>query len=712
MNMALAALVGLAFLILQTKRSGKACLPESPWRFALMWVGLFTVEYWLLGPSSYLWMDDEGDLLVPFYQFMTGRWDGAQYLHGLNGGADAGASFVIGGEFLSLDRSLISILPLWLAVLVHKAIVCAIGFAGTYGLARLAGLSRGLALGAAALFTVAHFRLVIVTFGTGLSWSVAPFAAWLLLRDNDRWYWPSVLALSLLAAITVIPSQGGVTLPAVVITMAVFLGRAPLRAVVGLALVLVAIICNWAESLVGMISLAALSPTGGKLTVAAPTLAEVGRLLVGHWINVVYEHGIAIWLWATGLTLIAVFARRALPRHLLVFICPFVLILGFLVFPWQLIGLQAVRGLTYNYMVFALVPAGVLTLAKGLAAADGALPSGTFRPRASAVLLAVALAATGWWKLHALGSLTGGSSQVVYGGVRTYEPSRPWRQGEPFRSVTLRDKGLVPEPNVAWGTYGVDAFDGFVNFPLHSFSQYMRQGVFRSAGTPQIMVDWAHWDTGRLSYDFQAQADLDLLAAANVRWVIAPVPLAEGVLRLVEGPDQIPPRRLPRPSGLSARAEHELMIASWKLSRLYDYGAVYVYEIPEALPRVWPVQSVRQMADDSPVEAVLDEIRATWRGRTAVIRASDAARLGSPAPLTVRRWEQVANGFRVEVEAPRGGLLAINALHYPYFTARVDGRPAELASANMVQMVIAVPPGGQEVTVSYSRPTLGGGHRR
>ncbi|MBT5513761.1 MAG: hypothetical protein HOK25_06730 [Rhodospirillaceae bacterium] len=144
-------------------------------------------EYLYLGPLSFVYLDDEAELTLSYLVFGNRPDTGTQFTHQLASGVDKNASFVVGGEILSLNRLFVEIFPLWIGILVHKLIVYGVGLGGTYLLCRR-GLNcdRFVSISLAALFTISHFRLLQVTFDNGMSWALLPLAAYIVVLGTER----------------------------------------------------------------------------------------------------------------------------------------------------------------------------------------------------------------------------------------------------------------------------------------------------------------------------------------------------------------------------------------------------------------------------------------------------------------------------------------------------------------------------------------------
>jgi hypothetical protein len=135
-------------------------------------------------------------------------------------------------------------------------------------------------------------------------------------------------------------------------------------------------------------------------------------------------------------------------------------------------------------------------------------------------------------------------------------------------------------------------------------------------------------------------------------------------------------------------------------------GGAYVYENPDALPRVLLPTGVR-VADtaglvasgawpvtDFTTEVVLERLPEGYDPRS---RGAGRARI-----VAYHHAEVL-----VEAEAPRGGgVLLLNDAFHPWWRAEVDGRPAEILRANVLFRGVVVPEGASRVRFLF-RPISG-----
>jgi hypothetical protein len=132
----------------------------------------------------------------------------------------------------------------------------------------------------------------------------------------------------------------------------------------------------------------------------------------------------------------------------------------------------------------------------------------------------------------------------------------------------------------------------------------------------------------------------------------------------------------------------------------------FIYENPRALPRVLFVEQAmaadfeRILADGiwpefDPARTVLLEQSA---GSPSEVGFSAAP--AEPAVMpAIQRYENTR--IDISVDATRPGYLVLSDVWHPWWTATIDGRPAEVRRANVMFRAVAVPPGRHIVRFEF-----------
>jgi hypothetical protein len=136
-----------------------------------------------------------------------------------------------------------------------------------------------------------------------------------------------------------------------------------------------------------------------------------------------------------------------------------------------------------------------------------------------------------------------------------------------------------------------------------------------------------------------------------------------------------------------------------------------LYRLAGALPRAWVAPAQRVVTgEDGALEAVT---RRGFDPRREAITERRVPGVPDAAPAAARGRAAVVERApeRVELRAssPRGGLLVLSDVHFPGWTAEVDGAAADVERVDYVLRGVRLPPGEHTVTFRY-RPlswTLG-----
>jgi hypothetical protein len=148
--------------------------------FGAVWSAVLLLEFYVLGPASYISMNIDGNLGIAFYKFLADQHLGGQIAHGYGGGHDVTAMTGFGAQFFSLEKILFSIFPTWVTIFFLKLVVVLTGFIGAYRLCRSVGPSdRLISAGLAALFTVSIPYNINASTWNGLGYSVLPWVIYL-----------------------------------------------------------------------------------------------------------------------------------------------------------------------------------------------------------------------------------------------------------------------------------------------------------------------------------------------------------------------------------------------------------------------------------------------------------------------------------------------------------------------------------------------------
>ncbi len=148
------------------------------------------------------------------------------------------------------------------------------------------------------------------------------------------------------------------------------------------------------------------------------------------------------------------------------------------------------------------------------------------------------------------------------------------------------------------------------------------------------------------------------------------------------------------------------LMSRTQIANARDLGEIagrHIYELPNALPRFFLVDSVRAAADLS--ESVQTIRSPQFRAASeAVVEGSVApgAQGGGTVRVIAYRPEEVA----LDVEAAQPSFLVTSEVHYPGWRAWIDGSEAPISQTNVAFRGLAVPAGKHRVLMSFQPQIL------
>ena len=675
--------------------------------FFILWVAVFTLEYYVFGPASYVSLETDGRLFT-FLYFLANNFNGLRFSHEMAGGQDVWA-IMPGLQYFQPERLLLNILDPWIVLLLHKLMVGVLGFFGCYLLARqFDGKNRAVSVAVAAIFPVFHPYLLdySVEFSTGFAaipWGV--YACTVKTKKKDFVFW-IVLAAIILAAAP--PAK---IFPALLLSLVGFAILRPdmdyRKAVVGFSFIIIVSILNWHEVLYAYLKLNPFASRGvgpvSEVVTMAKFVADASKAIETLWVSTIWW--VPACLFGASIIALTVVRDRFFLKALSVLAGLSVAIIFVIVFPWQIIEMDFMKALEHGNMQMALAVLAVPVASRALAGVRRASkftgPTRCLRPEIA--ILAIALAILSWNKyLHA-------AQYVAFGGQNNrleYKDlkSPTWKSASDYRVVTPFD---TPRPNVVAAYYGLDSFDGGSLLQPKKWNDYwrsiQRQSAFKGTGASRtaarIRPDWLFLDGE--TYDIAGHLRLDLLRIANVRYVLSAMPLKGDGLSLIVKPGLDEYIRSPK-SAFVSKAD----FVSYRIRRIFDPGRHFIYELSDPLPKLFAARGVKTVADNIGANSLHDQVEKSALSRVIIVSRKDSLGSSGIHKFDILSVNKVADGYDLTVDAPKGGVLVLNNNYLPFWQARANGRLLTIIPANAIHMAITIPPGARKIEIRYSRPLL------
>lgn len=665
---------------------------DRPWvfRFGVAWALLVTLEYWALGDRSYSAIAAEADYSITGFMMMAQQPAGARWAPGFAGGNDLYAFATFSGQLVSLERFLIANLPLGLANFAHKALVAGIGFLGSYKLCRSwCKEDRVMPLLLAALFTLSHERVTIMTWSHGLGFALAPLMVYLFVcRQGKRHYWAGVIASSAVNAISCTPTHSYLAVISGVLAVAVLRERAAAwKTVAALAISLLFVTANWHEAFYAKFLIGPYTSRGSvepERTIL-PSATYLLIALAGVTLTYRNSRGVGRSLLALGVGLLAGDLAQWFATHVPAF--------------------KAIRSVNFGNMQAGFFAVATAVLARGWQPRfeDTSLGSGSVnaKARGAAALLLLAAVTFGnlvWYKAYnILTWLSEGGLSTVSGSVAQIRGAA-WIPEQPTRVVSVPYR--LPA-NVA-SAAGLETFDGVYPLVLSSIEAFWNAVLYpKSVDAASAYLDMSGSGVDFKCCPFYTPADflnLDLLRLANVGYMLSIVPLrGPGVTPVVRDDNVSLPRNTDPPS-------NRLL---GYLGALKTPPRVLVYSLGDPTPRIYVARSIRR-TELHPGSREFYEL-ASSRVRSHEIVVADRERVPSAEPLSDADILSVAisgNEASVTLRSQGAGVLVLNAPYTAFWRAYADGNAVPLVPANGIQMAAFFPENTKSVIFRYERPLL------
>jgi len=682
----------MSFVNFVSGRLEKLEMTPRFWVALGLFLSVFTLEYYILGANSFADMNSEGSLSIPIDQYLNSHGD-EQLSHRFAGGQDMSIMWV-GTQYVQFERFLHSFFPAWIVLLLHKLLIGSLSFGGIYLLMRKIAPEAYLAtVCVAATLSVGHPYLAGYSSEFGTGFAAIPLTVYLCVvcTGAKRYWWLAILAAIIMALAS--PMKVFPALLVAFIAAVILFYPVNLRRVAGaFGLIIVASLLNWHEVLYALIQTNGMTSRGFDLSVdgATPLPQAAANTLLAA-----FRYWSPMILIAAAFGVLAIRQSPYLGRGLLALIW----ILGAIIladaFAWDAIGLGFLNRLSHQqYMFMALPSVAAIIVAHALSG----LTSWRSRLRPTTVLIVFACGVLAWQKFQMTMFFAGSGGQAAYHGIKALEKP-DWNPVPGYRTITFYE---TPHSNIVASFYGFDTFDGHPFLYIRNWTQFWLAALHFNKShslTTRLGWYWKYWDYNAQSYDADQHVRFDLMEVANVRYVFSPLPLSSKYLVLRHAA-----KRQDWMKGRSSMFAGTVDYLQQRLSSVINGGDIFVYELQNALPRVYASQKTIITIK----EADYDQIATAAANRGVVVTQSAAEQLGaSSSSLSVTSFRAVTNGYEISVQAPEGGVLVINTTYLPWWGAKANGVSVPVFAAdNGIHIAVHVPKESDTVLVRYNRPML------
>ncbi|MBN2752895.1 MAG: hypothetical protein JXQ84_09325 [Rhodospirillaceae bacterium] len=662
-----------------------------------LWILMVQGDSLLLGPLAPLEWGDGEMMFYGYFPYLANTHDGL-FLHDVIGGVDRYALGRIGGGLVSARVFLSGVMPMWLLLVLMRLFVSSTALYSIFLFSRrrldcppVAAFALG------ALFSAGFDVNTSMTFLYGLSIAALPLLLYFLFSlDREPRRWLIYTAVCLVYVMFADPFFWLAGLWAVALCM--LLWHKP-NSWVGFFVGLIALsllwLANYSEAIWAVLQMTPYSsrPPDFLRSSLVDRFGFFARWMLFPQLlynagGLAYSVPIVFALWVG-------YSRRA---KTVLLAAVSALVVGFaspvlISVPWADLGLNFLQSYRW-YLEYAAFPLSMLAAAAAAAALQKIKTTATSMP--SVTTLASACLAVGIAMLFVLKSniilhmATRGNLTMMQDIPNL--KNHTWYPEDNSRVVGIPTTYM---PNLS-PSYGLPAYDGSATFIPKSTFVFWRDLVLRqshglSFSDPGFPLN-PHYLECCEPYPIEQDAALDMLRVLNVGYILSYRALASDRLHQVSGP--VVQRGRMRLRDVIRRPAQD----------------IFVYAIPDPLPRVYGVRQVVVIDDEQPREDLLHAIAQHAPQRDAVFLKSDSRGIGDGeqiSPLAIEEYRIIKDGYDITLTAKAPGLIIVNVPYFPWWAAESEaGAQLSIRPVNIGQIAIAVPAHTRQIYLRYKRITL------
>ncbi len=668
--------------------------------FGVFWVLLISLEYYFLGPHSFIMYPNEA-ALIPLLENINNEHIGGAFSHTMGGGGDIYGITDFTGEYVSLERLLLLIKPFWLATTIHKIMVVGVTYWGAYLLCRRGILlARWPSSALAAFYSVSLYFFHQLTWVSGISYGLIAVIIYVAVyRTDKKYYYSTLAALAIAFSISSLALHSYVALlPAIFLAAACVSFRRALKMIPVVAIFILIMALNWHENIFGILSFVPITIRGAHNIQSMAPIDFLNHYIMNFFIG---DKSFREFFLFTLLVLIVLITKKSLRFGIIIF-GMFILVGIAKTAPWSSIGLGPLSNFSFQYALDALLLICLIATAHCLAKCWTIQSTGTTTFDATrkaalftALILALALGKMMWFKAYNVSMMLSlGGQNILTSNQALSDLS--WKDDVLKRVVSVPYRMYPNIPNAK----GIETFDSEYNMAISSYDFYWSHGIRRSEvitdfGNSLYVMDFKCC----ASYEFNKYVNLDLLRIANVGYVLSVLPLEGPGLEQIAGPiGEITIPRTGQP--VMERIQRYIEL-------LFEENPLRVYALSNPLPRVFAATAVSYLPENASINNQLEAIERLGMERVAIVKSS---KIVLPqiidGALDIQNVSLVADGFDINLSATAASVTIVNSVYSPFWRAYADGVPTDVIEANMVHMAVTVPVGTKKLTLRYERQML------
>ena len=700
--------------------------------FCFAWITIFLVQYFILGPYSSIHYWDEADIALSRILHDKYFHLGGKFAHNIQGGVDFYSAQLFGGQYISLERFLFSIFPVWIALFIHKLNIIIFSFFGSYLLFKKVFQAKIIdSLCLSSFISIINPYAVYSTLHHGLGYAVIPFSIYIYLYLTDKKYYFfvttifSILIASSTSAVHSFPAVFG----GILLSYFILKPKRPKNFIISVSLLLIIVLINWSEAIYGYYDYGQVSAR--MFSEAHSNYFNIfGSVpyLIGKtnycFIDCKFEYSSTlIILVILSLAVLKKFKNDYVNIIIFILVCIYLSAIGYAII--DLFDIQSIQAINfYNFSFYIYIPISFLALKIAYNNRDNILS------KIPLVFLFFAISALVTDKID-------NAKQIFFEPQKTITSipnlvDKKWlTEKNLFRAVTT-----VPyigfHPNFLW-TYGFETLDGYTNIIPRKMTNFWRYGLHKNKHKTSdkelfggdLYITYTNQQASfakGLKYssdqtiDLNNLVDVNMLRLTNTAYIMSYFDLKEDGLIKVSGPDKNP---FPISHNFNLKRDINYYKKSIleKKDNIFNPKEIFIYQISDYYDRLFFSKKIIKSEKELDVREQYEFISQNYikhaiylskapknRKFDSISLINNTHKIGKGSILNI---EKVKDGYEAFVNVTENGLLVLNQLPIlKFWKAYVDNQETKILKINNIQMGIVVPNGKHKINFSYERKLL------
>ena len=687
--------------------------------FIIIWISIWTWEYWLLGPYSFIRYYDEADIGLSRLLYDINHHLGGSYLHGIQGGTDFYAAQLIGGQYFSLERMLFTIFPIWIALFIHKLLLVSFSMIGTFLLVRkTTAVSRFQAYCFGAFFSLYNGYLSQSTLQHGLGYALLPVCVYVFCYLSTKNYYLLLttifsifISFSISATHSFLVILFGILFSPIIIKIHNYK-----KFLLSLTLLILCVAINWSEALYGM-------ATYGQESSRAMSKAyfnNLGQIIFGSFnylfgktdmcfpANCYLKYSPVVMLVVYVLILGIVYRLKNLVRFLFVFGLIF-LFPGIIYLSSSIPYLDFMKSINFNRISYAIVIPTFLLAGTLIIKYDK-----RFIKIIPILFLCVAVFLLARYKINNFSNVFWGN-QVRLSSIPNLVDREHWEPDKMYRAVTTMPY-IHFHPNFLWA-YGIDTLDGYTNLIPKTFTDFWYYGLHKNkfilpepsivSGNLYINYTEMSEHNKNLEFDFRDlnlknSIDINMLRITNTGYIFSFFPIiSEEKLNLISGPNEQPYRK----SDLSKKLKN----FKYYKNRFFHFGnlifnppKMYIYELEQFSDRFFFPEKIFYLNSEKNIRDGFNYISENYNKNSVYTFEKDIF----PAAGEIIYGKKIKNGYEIKVNVEQEGIFVFNAFFSPYWKVYINNEISRIYNLFDFHTGVKLNKGNHVLKLKYERELL------